>query len=67
MACDMLSDSQKLDLYLPETGEGPFPLIVFIYGGGWPGGDKEDGQEIEAFLTICRTNDKMFKKFRTGW
>lgn len=29
----------------PETGDGPFPLIVFIHGGGWFGGDKEDGQE----------------------
>lgn len=45
VAYDTLSDSQKLDLYLPETGEGPFPLIVFIHGGGWYGGDKEDGQE----------------------
>ncbi len=24
-----------LDLYLPSTGTGPFPLIVGIHGGGW--------------------------------
>ena len=48
---DTLSDSQTLDLYLPETGTGPFPLIVFIHGGGWYGGDKADGQE-DAFVAL---------------
>lgn len=32
-------DRQALDLYLPE-GEGPFPLIVWIHGGGWHLGDR---------------------------
>lgn len=44
-AYDTVSEAQKLDLYLPEEGEGPFPLVVFIHGGGWFGGDKADGQE----------------------
>lgn len=26
----VFSDSQTLDLYLPETGTGPFLLIVFL-------------------------------------
>jgi acetyl esterase/lipase len=30
---------QTLDLYLP-AGSGPFPLVVFIHGGGWIDGDK---------------------------
>jgi len=34
--------SMKLDLYVPEKGEGPFPLVVWIHGGGWIGGDKND-------------------------
>ncbi len=34
---------QKLDLYLPEKPtEKPLPLIVYIHGGGWEGGDKSD-------------------------
>ena len=33
------NDSLKLDLYLPE-GEGPFPLIIWVHGGGWASGDK---------------------------
>ncbi len=34
--------SLKLDLYVPEKGDGPFPLVVWIHGGGWVGGDKTD-------------------------
>ena len=33
--------SVKLDLYVPED-EGPFPLVVWIHGGGWVSGDKND-------------------------
>ena len=30
-----------LDLYLPEKSEGSLPLVVWIHGGGWSGGDKQ--------------------------
>lgn len=33
---------QILDLWLPNEGEGPFPLIVFVHGGGWVSGDKRE-------------------------
>jgi acetyl esterase/lipase len=35
-----------LDLYLPEKSEGPLPVIVGIYGGGWLAGSKEQAQGI---------------------
>jgi len=35
-------ERQKLDLYLPEKGGGPFPLIIWIHGGGWQSGSKEN-------------------------
>jgi len=33
------SSTQKLDLYLPQ-GDGPFPVIINIHGGGFKLGDK---------------------------
>ncbi len=30
----------KLDLARPKDGDGPFPAIVFIHGGGWVGGSR---------------------------
>jgi acetyl esterase/lipase len=33
-------ERNRLDLYLPETVARPLPLIVWIHGGGWKGGDK---------------------------
>ena len=38
------SAAQKLDIYLPENGEGPFPVILSIHGGAFMAGDKADGQ-----------------------
>ncbi len=39
------SDTQKLDLYLPE-GDGPFPLVIMVHGGGFMFGDKADGMGL---------------------
>jgi len=30
----------RLDVYLPATGNGPFPLVIWVHGGGWRNGDK---------------------------
>lgn len=35
-------NSQLLDVYLPETGEGPFPVVIYIHGGGFIRGSKDD-------------------------
>ena len=37
-----LSPVQKLDIYLPGEGDGPFPIILHIHGGGFAIGDKRD-------------------------
>ena len=37
-----LSQAQKLDIYLPESGDGPFPVIMHLHGGGFAIGDKRD-------------------------
>lgn len=32
---------QKLDLYLPEKSAGPLPLVIWVHGGGWQNGSKD--------------------------
>jgi len=44
-----LSPSQKLDIYLPDKGDGPFPVILHLHGGGFAIGDKRD-IHVLAFL-----------------
>jgi acetyl esterase/lipase len=36
------SPAQQLDIYLPDEGDGPFPIILHIHGGGFAIGDKRD-------------------------
>ncbi|HEY9076164.1 MAG TPA: alpha/beta hydrolase [Anaerolineaceae bacterium] len=43
LAYATLSNAQKLDIYLPTTGSGPFPLVIMVHGGGFMFGDKADG------------------------
>ncbi len=43
------SPNQRLDLFLPEAGEGPFPTLVYIHGGGFAIGDKRD-DHLEPYL-----------------
>lgn len=43
------SKNQCFDLYLPETGNQPFPLLVHIHGGGFAFGDKRD-DHLNAYL-----------------
>lgn len=31
-----------LDIYLPANAKGPVPLIIWIHGGGWKNGSKEN-------------------------
>jgi len=31
-----------LDIYLPESGDGPFPLVIYVHGGGWRMGSKTE-------------------------
>ena len=38
------SPAQRLDLYLPQHGEAPYPVVIGIHGGGFMSGSKTDGQ-----------------------
>src|SRR5271163_4919913 len=35
-------ERNRLDLYLPERAKGRLPLIVWIHGGAWLAGGKEN-------------------------
>jgi acetyl esterase/lipase len=48
------SPAQKLDLYLPEQGEAPYPVLIAIHGGGFLGGDKADGQIAPVLEALKR-------------
>ncbi len=32
----------KLDIYYPQTAPGPMPVVIYLHGGAWIGGDKSD-------------------------
>lgn len=44
------SKRQCFDLYLPEEGDGPFPLLIHIHGGAFEMGDKRD-DHMDGYLT----------------
>ncbi len=48
------SPNQKLDIYLPPEGNGPFPTVVFVHGGAFILGDKRDAQLLQALTGINR-------------
>lgn len=41
---------RSLDVYAPAAQNGPLPVIVYIYGGAWASGSKEESAWIGAAL-----------------
>ncbi|MCL1849079.1 MAG: alpha/beta hydrolase [Clostridiales bacterium] len=39
---DLPHPMRRLDIYLPEGGDGPFPVLIYMHGGGFVGGLKND-------------------------
>ena len=37
-------ERQRMTVFLPEKGDGPFPAVMFLHGGGWEAGHFEDSQ-----------------------
>jgi acetyl esterase/lipase len=42
----------KLDLARPRDGDGPFPIVLCLHGGGWIGGER--GQLAQTLETLAR-------------
>jgi acetyl esterase/lipase len=48
------SPAQLLDIYLPEDGKGPFPVILALHGGAFMGCDKADMQVLPMLTGLKR-------------
>ena len=47
------NELRKLDIYLPNEGSGPFPVIVDLFGGGWYFGQKST-YKIDLSLELLK-------------
>jgi acetyl esterase/lipase len=45
---------QALDIYLPNEGDGPFPIVFFAHGGAWQRGMKDDVQVLPFIKGVTR-------------
>jgi acetyl esterase/lipase len=45
------SDRNRLDVYRPRGARDPAPVVVFLYGGRWQSGSKEDYRLLGDALT----------------
>lgn len=51
----------RLDVFIPQ-GEGPFPVVIYIHGGGWHSGDKRDnlaGWLVEHGYAVVNVNYRL--------
>ena len=62
-----ISPAQKLDIYLPDEGNGPFPVIVSIHGGAFMGCDKADAQIMPMLEGLKRGYAVIAVNYRLSW
>jgi len=62
-----LSPKQKLDIYLPGEGSGPFPVIVSIHGGAFMCCDKADMQVLPMLEGLKRGYAVVAVNYRLSW
>ena len=46
--------NQTMDIFLPEEGDGPFPVLIQFHGGAFIGGHKRDSQCIYLINGLLR-------------
>ena len=57
-------ERQKLDLFLPAKVDGPVPVIIWVHGGGWQNGSKENcpalrGGYLEKGYAVASLNYRL--------
>jgi len=62
-----ISPAQKLDIYLPDDGDGPFPVILAIHGGAFMGCDKADMQVLPMLEGLKRGYAVVAVNYRLSW
>lgn len=40
--CTMAGIPLKMDIHYPQTGYGPWPVVIYVHGGAWMAGNKLD-------------------------
>ncbi len=48
------SATQKLDIFLPDAGQGPFPVIISIHGGAFKLGNRKSGELVPMLAGRAR-------------
>jgi len=61
------SSFQCLDLYYPDSGKPPFPLILAIHGGAWMMCDKADVQVTPMLKALDRGYAVASLNYRLSW
>ena len=51
VAAEAADPLQRLDLRVPR-GEGPFPVVIMVHGGGWSSGDKSGAEKPKSGADI---------------
>lgn len=62
-----LSPFQKLDIYLPDDSNGPFPVILSLHGGAFMGCDKSDMQVMPMLEGLKRGYAVVAANYRLSW
>ena len=52
-------ESLLLDVHVPD-GKGPFPIAIYVHGGGWTGGDKANPDDAPVLDLLTRANFTWF-------
>jgi acetyl esterase/lipase len=62
--CTMEATRLGMDVYYPQSG-GPWPVLLFVHGGGWEAGDKSDLMltPTEAGFLVASINYRLYPAF----
>lgn len=69
--CTMDGVALKMDVYYPAENNGRFPVLMYVHGGGWHKGDKEQGagaldmpQLQEAGFLVVAVNYRLAPEYQ---